>query len=169
MECRHKFVSLQTGMKGIITKVTALLLIVWYSMSIIGFDIHTCSGSGESFVVTFVEGFECEDIHPEHHCAEGRCCSHSYSCCETVIQDCVHSKSCCSRDYQVLSLTGAVSDEKNGFEDLGSFIYCNLICSNIPDFNAGLYNLSHMSRRTTFDSCPWHMSDIQSVLNVWRI
>ena len=47
-------------MKGLLTKITAMLLVVWYSMSIIGFDIHTCSGSGESFVVT-VDGFIVSD------------------------------------------------------------------------------------------------------------
>ena len=118
MEYRCNFVTLQTGMKGILTKVTAMLLIVWYSMSIIGFGIHTCSGSGESFVVTFVEGLECEDIHPEHHYTKGSCCSHSHSCCDTGTHTGIGPKLGCTSDYQVLALTGTVSDEKNSFEDL---------------------------------------------------
>ncbi len=153
-------------MKGLLTKITALLLVVWYSMSIIGFDIHTCSGSGESFVVTFVEGFECEDIHPEHHCHKGACCSHQHSCCDDKTHVEIDAKSCCSSDYQVLALTGTVSDEKNGIEDLISFDY---ICSNIFESNADIHNLQLISHCRAAVSCPGRMPDIQSLFSVWRI
>ena len=166
MEYRHKFVSLQIGMKGLLTKITALLLVVWYSMSIIGFGVHTCSGSGESFVVTFVEGLECEDIHPEHHCTKGSCCSHQHSCCDTPSHINLETKSCCSNDYQVLALTGTLSDEKNGIEDLISFDY---ICSNIFEFIADIHNLQFVSHSPADVSCLGRMPDIQSLLSVWRI
>ena len=51
-------------MKGLITKIFAALLVGWYMMSIIGFGVHTCSGSGKSFVVAFYEEMTCEEIHP---------------------------------------------------------------------------------------------------------
>ena len=166
MEYRCNFVTLQTGMKGILTKVTAMLLIVWYSMSIIGFGIHTCSGSGESFVVTFVEGLECEDIHPEHHCTKGSCCSHSHSCCDTGTHTGIGPKSCCTSDYQVLALTGTVSDEKNSFEDL---FYSDYICSNIFESSADIHDLQFVPHYPADVSCLGRMPDIQSLLGVWRI
>lgn len=166
MEYRRKFVTLHVGMKGVFTKLTAMLLIVWYSMSIIGFDIHTCSGSGESFVVTFVEGLECEDIHPEHHCTKGSCCSHQHGCCDTKVHVSVSAKSCCSSDYQVLALTGTVSDEKNGLEGL---ISSDCICSNLIEPDADILVPQSVSHYPPCGSCLGRMPDIQSFLSVWRI
>lgn len=154
-------------MKGIITKVTAVLLIVWYLMSIIGFGVHTCSGSGRSFVVSFVEGLSCEDIHPEHHCCKVSCCSHSQSCCDEDGSLCLKSESCCSSDYQVLALTGTVSDEKNGSYESFSFAYCHYICSEI--YGQEMFSRKPVQADSVSDSSPGHMPDIQSVLNVWRI
>lgn len=156
-------------MKGLPVKITALLLMMWYSMSIIGFGVHTCSGSGESFVVTFVEGFDCEDIHPEHHCHKGSCCSHSHGCCEHENHVSIKAKSCCSSDYQVLTLTGTVSDEKNGTDDLGSVLYCNYICSNIFELDADMHGPQQISHYLAEVSWPGRLHDIQSLLGVWRI
>ena len=43
-------------MKNLLTSLTAVLLVIWYSLSVIGFDVHTCSGSGESYVTTVIGG-----------------------------------------------------------------------------------------------------------------
>lgn len=153
-------------MKGLPVKITALLLMMWYSMSIIGFGVHTCSGSGESFVVTFVEGLECEDIHPEHHCHKGACCSHSHSCCEDTAHEKVAPESCCSSDYQVLALTGTVPDEKNGIEDMISFDY---ICSDIFEFNVDMHSTQLIPHYLADISWKGRLHDIQSLLGVWRI
>lgn len=156
-------------MKMLFTKVTALLLLVWYSLSIIGFDVHTCNGNGESFIVTFVEGFECVDIHPEHHCHKGSCCSghHDHSVANSHAS--LEAKSCCSSDYQVLALTGVVSDEKNSFEDLTSFVYSNYISSNILEFSADVHDPRILSFYLADSSGTGRMPDAQSVLSVWRI
>ena len=61
--------------RTVLIKLTSVLLTVWYLMSIIGFDVHTCSGSGCSFVTTFIEGMTCAEVHPEHVCDAGSCCS----------------------------------------------------------------------------------------------
>ena len=60
------FVTLHVDMKALLIKLSAMLMVLWYSMSIIGFDVHTCNGSGKSFIATFVSGTGCEDIHPDH-------------------------------------------------------------------------------------------------------
>ena len=154
-------------MKGVFTKVVALLLIVWYSMSVIGFGVHTCSGSGKSFVVTFVEGFACEDVHPEHHCSKGSCCSHSHNAQHDSDGVCLKSKSCCSSDYQVLSLTGVMSDDKNGADHL-SVPVCYVAASCLS-FNTASYNDLQMSSHQPSGFSPGRMPDVQSVLSVWRI
>ena len=116
LQSRCKFVSLQIVMKSLITKVFAALLVVWYLVGIIGFGMHTCSASGRSFVVSFIEGTACSDIHADHMCTPSSCCSHDH--CRKAC--CAHEEShshgrfsfsaspCCSNDYQMLDLTGMV-------------------------------------------------------------
>ena len=156
-------------MKGVVAKITALLLIVWYSMSIIGFGVHTCSGSGKSFIVTFVEGFTCEDVHPEHHCSKGSCCSHSHADTDSDDKLCVKSKTCCSSDYQVLALTGTVSDEKNGNDLERTLAYCWYADSCISHTDAGGICPKIVPDRYGYLSRCGRICDRQAVLNVWRI
>lgn len=164
-------------MKGLATKIVAVLLLVWYSMSIIGFDVHTCSGSGRSFVVTFIEGLSCEDIHPEHKCDRDACCADSQGCCKP--HNCCHhhsnadmsfrTKSCCSNDYQVLSLTGTSLDSKDDERDLcGCGHYLSVLCESLelPD------NLLASGRIFSYrmpDPGVGITSDGQSFFGVWRI
>lgn len=102
MDYWYDFVSLRIGMKNILTQMTALLLVLWYSLSIIGFDVHTCHSSGRSFVRVIVENMSCEDIHPEDDC-----CSHEHACpCCRHEKDSEEEDGCCSDVYKVLSLTG---------------------------------------------------------------
>ena len=155
-------------MKGVFAKITAVLLLVWYLMSIIGFDVHTCRGSGDCFIVTFVDGYECEDIHPEHHCLKSSCCSHSHSCCEHEDRVSVKAESCCSSDYQVLALTGIMSFDKDSDEVVTAIhptsVYLNII---EPDADARLPQ--YLLHCVASDSHPGKMLDVQSVLSVWRI
>lgn len=160
-------------MKGLFTKITALLLIVWYSMSIIGFDVHTCSGSGKSFVVSFIEGLSCEDIHPEHRCAKENCCADEHSCCHShqhsdgQIQ--ISSKSCCSNDYQVLSLTGATLDNKDDEHSICSCSHCLYLALHTVDLSAdAMYADRTLSHRMP-DHRPGLIPDGQSLFSVWRI
>lgn len=162
-------------MKGLFTKITAVLLVVWYLMSIIGFDVHTCSGSGQSFVVTFVEGFSCEDVHPEHRCTKDLCCSaekdscHSHGCCHHhPEQECqLSAKSCCSSDYQVLALTGTSLDERNDGGEQNLTVIIHTVYSDI--FELGEHHTQLISHIPAPDFSPGRMPDIQAVLGVWRI
>lgn len=101
-------------MKNVLIKVSALLLIVWYSMSIIGFGVHTCSGSGRIFVTSFVDGMTCENIHPEDLCDPHSCCHHHDDEDYDVM---ISAKSCCSNDYQMLQFAGALSSDDNRIND----------------------------------------------------
>ena len=116
-------------MKDRVLRFSALLLVLWYCFSVIGFGVHTCNASGRSFIATFVGGLSCEDIHPEHDCTSDHadagghdcCCQHHASeiqepsCCTERVhlpystEDC-----CCSNDYHVLSITGnTIEEDKN--------------------------------------------------------
>lgn len=177
LKFRHNFVSLQVEMKGIFTKIIAVLLVVWYSMSIIGFDVHTCSGSGRSFVVTFVEGLTCEEIHPEHRCDKSACCADAHGCCQS--HGCTHSdseavsqisaRSCCSSDYQVLALTGTSLDDKDNERNVCNCGHCPsplLISVEMPDniLASGRIFFSKVSGPGV-EMRP----DGQSLFSVWRI
>lgn len=121
-------------MKKFLMNISAALLVVWYCMSIIGFDVHTCMSSGRTFIVTFAEGMACADVHPESHCCSSSCCSDSHDGAHAVLPRCscsshhhedqeaghhesstVDSQSCCSDEYQVILLSGCRMD--NDSED----------------------------------------------------
>ena len=170
------FVSLQIEMKGVIIKVLAVVMTIWYSMSIIGFDVHTCSGSGRSFVSTFIEGLTCEDIHPEHSCSHVSCCPserEAHSCCDNHHHDdkelAFVANSCCSTDYQVLQLTGIVpSDDQRG-NDFISFSGNSHaeVCPvdvKVPSYIRTIIAYLHES-----DSGHQVSSDRQAALGIWRI
>ena len=125
-------------MRKVFVKYMSALLVVWYSLSIIGFDVHSCKSTGEVFVASLAGGISCEDVHPEHSCrAHGSCCGHDMAaCCEHGVKSCcaheaehsdqqagsqVAKPDCCSNDLQVLELTGVYASSEritdNDFED----------------------------------------------------
>ena len=50
-------------MKNVLMKISAIALVIWYCLSIIGFDVHTCSETGDSFVHISFTSHSCHDIH----------------------------------------------------------------------------------------------------------
>ena len=173
LDSRSIFVNLRVVMKNVLIKVAAVLLVVWYSMSIIGFDVHTCSGSGRTFVASFIEGLTCEDIHPEHNC-----CGHSHhdEDCATDHSDCIfcdgtafRTKSCCSNDYQVLALTGTVSADDHRHYDECSCGHCPCVefpSDMIPQPDHSMFLLSYFHKP---DSGLPAAGDRQAALSIWRI
>ena len=166
-------------MKDRVLRFSALLLVIWYCFSVIGFGIHTCKASERSFVATFISGLTCADIHPEHKCDKGHCCSHaSHECCEDHAHDggcCAHSEddamslhsaSCCSSDYLALVLTGgeSVNEERSG--PVQSEFALSVIDVASDDFQS---NIPLQKYRHKPDSGPRLNADIQSLLGVWRI
>lgn len=174
-------------MRKVFIKMTSVLMTIWYCLSIIGFDVHTCSGSGRTFVTTFIEGLACEDIHPEHVCNPESCCpdSHEHSCCShsrhdgdctADHSDCIfcdgtafRAKSCCSNDYQVLALTGTVSADDHRHHDECTCGHCPCVDfpSDMmlqPDRPSLLLSYIHKP-----DSGLPTAGDRQAALNIWRI
>lgn len=178
----RKFVPLSVGMKGIMTKICAVLLAVWYCMSIIGFDVHTCNGTGRTFVATFAEGLTCADIHPEHHCAHGHCraaghteCCHE-DCCSHTEHACGHeggselnSPSCCSDSYQSILLTGfRTGDNHRHYDEC----HCGGCPCVIQEYLCGLTPAGHAASDMHFHiPDPGYIvpCDVQVAFSVWRI
>lgn len=173
-------------MKKVCTKIFAALLVVWYLVGIIGFDMHTCNGSGRSFVVAFFEGMTCEDIHPEHACSPSSCCAneHSHGCCghahgEAAAgnhDDCQHCEgisitaaSCCSNDYMALDVAGTLAqdDHRHYDECACGNCPCAVLHSAGTDLFAG--NLSVKSYIWQLGSGVPVACDMQAVFGVWRI
>lgn len=166
LKISDKFISLQIGMKGVVIRMLSALIAIWYCVSIIGFDVHTCSTSGRSFVTTVVNGLDCQDIHPEYGCDGHACCSH---------KTCRHdgeagfSSSCCTDDVQVLLLTGCRSDEGQNYGRISCFsgMFLPMALSNeVPVSQLAFLSVLDISPH----DCGWHLfDDIQSVFGIWRI
>lgn len=171
-------------MKKLGTKILAALLVGWYLMGIIGFDIHTCNGSGRSFFVAFFEGMTCEDIHPEHACSPSSCCAneHSHGCCghahgEAAAgnhDDCQHCEgisitaaSCCSNDYMALDVAGTLAQDDHRHYDECSCGICPCIPVHADDIS--ISGLSYSVSAPQVDPGVFVACDRQAVLNVWRI
>ena len=159
-------------MKKLLMNISAALLVVWYCMSIIGFDVHTCISSGDTFIATFADGLECADVHPEHHCCGASCCSashHESPAEEHDAPQAISSPSCCSNDYQAIVLSGCRSD--NGSEDKHSFV--KAFCPCVTDIPVSyIASARHHAEQTQFlehDSGVLWPSDLLVTFGVWRI
>lgn len=157
-------------------RIVSVMLTVWYCMSIIGFDVHTCSGSGRSFIATFVEGLSCNDIHPDHICDKD-CCSahetehhacgctshHDASCRDKVV---LKAASCCSNDYQSLSLTGTTLEDGRQFQ-----LNVMPVCVGYASSVSGMLASVQKSRfGITKDPVPlFSARDVQISCNSWLI
>ena len=180
MEFCWNFVPLQVGMKNLLTSLTAMLLVIWYSLSVIGFDVHTCSGSGESYVTTVIGGTTCDDIHPEHHKEACSCCHHGHDSRQAAgaegTEDAdgtdgteIATRPCCSDDWQMIVLTGCKTQEKhNHFDE------CN--CGHVPyilDISKGnIHSRTDIHSLRAFyspDSGSFAQLDVQRSYNIWRI
>lgn len=163
------FVHLQIEMKTAALKISAFLMILWYCFSIIGFDIHTCKGSGETFVATFLSGMTCEDIHPEHRCSEEHCCAAAHhSCCSHCDHDNAtwEKDSCCDDDIMVLLLTGNRTDDDSRSHGVSYDMYYSYVEPYIPVKGAAPHDLQVLYLHPDgLSGTPGRLSRLQ----VWRI
>lgn len=73
----------------------ALLLAVWYLLSVAGLDVHRDLEHGQTYVVCGITGCDCEHIHPHTHCHD-----------TAPGGECLSGEECCSDDFEaVLSLS----------------------------------------------------------------
>ena len=162
-------------MRKMCVKYVSVLLVLWYSLSIIGFDVHSCKSTGEVFVASLAGGVSCEDIHPEHSCkSHGGCCCHheNESCCaghETEHADShVAKEDCCSNDLQVLQLTGVQMSDNERF---GANVHD---CQPIFDVDLAM-ELAMPTLQKSFIKYLEHPDpgvvtpDRQAFLSIWRV
>ena len=169
------FVSLQVEMKERSLRFSAMLLVLWYCFSVIGFNVHTCNASGRAFVATFISGLTCADIHPEHHCDKEACgTSHETACCPHHHEEGVHVNSlrpadCCSDDHMALALTGCATGDNNRHGDAASLCICSICGSPVESVSCVSSASSNTYGIFSKDKPLLVMRDRQSLLNIWRI
>lgn len=157
------FVHLRVKMRSMSMKISALALVLWYVICIIGFGVHTCGASQRSFLTSFVTGMTCEEVHSSdsHDCEGDHCCSHAHE----DEEDCED----CEDEYMNLEVTGTPQSSENDI---------NVECQTIPvlygvpavaDICAPLLNLEILRIMSLPDSGLIASGDIQSVLGIWRI
>lgn len=149
-------------MKNVVLKYASALLAVWYCLSIIGFDVHSCEATGDIFVNSILSGTTCDDIHPEHECCgHGTCCGgHGSSCCGDHQED----DGCCTNDIEVLD-DDALANADDDHLQFSETLSCLFVESN--------YDVLVFSESIEFsyepDSGRVMRPDLQAALNIWRI
>lgn len=156
--------------RNVLIRVSAIFVLIWYSLGIIGFNVHTCNARERSFIVSFLEDMSCESIHPSDHCGAEQacccCCSHHTADQHSDSDESIDEPECCTDEYQVItSLTDRVDDSKRFlFSDLKS--HC-LILSDPLD---AMSTLHYHGSSSDFLSRSCHDSrGIRVLCNVWRI
>lgn len=151
------------------TKITALLLIVWYSMSIIGFGVHTCNATDRSFIVTFLEDMSCDAVHPSDQCGEVSaccCCGHHAHESSSEAKVFIDAPDCCTNDYQVISsVTDRADDAKRLFSSE------RISFADVSGFSSDAGTMSHTSVMRLYRlsrSC-LGARGVHLICNVWRI
>lgn len=155
-------------MRDIIMKISALLLAVWYCISIVGFDLHVCHRTDRTYVSSFVDGGSCHDIHPEHCCSKGHCTAGSVDPHDHADGPVFKSQSCCTDDYKVLTVAC-------DFPDNGIRSYVKVSESVVPfmDLTGGISSMIQypgmLYRPDIGHRSIIVCADAQSAFSVWRI
>ena len=165
-------------MKNLVTRIFAAILVIWYSLSVIGFGVHTCSENKQVFLTSFISGIECEDIHPSEMC-NAHCCSaakHKNFCghhtseddsaeqSDAAVKFC--SKTCCTNDYQQIELTGSghMSVSEKFVEPMTLIALCD--DSSFVYLNS---SFSKMIQALALLDLGLHRGELHPLLSVWRI
>lgn len=154
-------------MRKLLTNLCAMSLVVWYSLSVIGFDVHTCNRAGETFIASAGE-YSCETIHPEH---EYSCCHHGHDHhdAETLHTSSFEIPPCCTDDYHVISLTGIRSEDEHAKQlrqDIAGDYIANLPYEEDVHFNIFQSGLRVIREQASVLSR--HRS-LHEFYNIWRV
>lgn len=145
------FVFLQDMMRNMPMKICAVLMALWYLMSIVGFDVHICHSTHHE---------PCHEHHAEEH--HDCCCHHENTESEV-------SFSCCSDDYLVLNLPVIVSSHEDDLEEKGPSADFHPYTCHVPDICISMSEYRIHNKWSLPDSGLIAEGDVQSVLNIWRI
>lgn len=155
-------------MKNVFMKYFSALLALWYCLSIIGFDVHSCTSTGEKFVVSTFVGGTCADVHPEHACnAHGCHCGHHHDA-EEHHDESLRKSQCCTNDLQVLSVTGVnISDNQRHYDGWSAADFVCVVPDTFEIINTGVINTLLRSRSLPDSGVV--APDVQALHMVWRI
>lgn len=154
-------------MKSVFLKYVSALMAVWYCLSIIGFDVHSCTVTGSTFVNSVLSGVECEDVHPEHDCCcHGSCChsgcSHDH---KVPSKENVKDKECCTNEIEVLDSEVVISVEDEGCSmSDAAWAVAFVVNDYTGSVNAEAEYLSYSP-----GSGILRQPDLQAVFSIWRI
>lgn len=157
-------------MKNVLTSISAMLLVVWYSLSVIGFDVHTCNTSGETYIATVASGFSCDDLHPDSHQTSTHHGHSGCSCCHSHKEDAssLTTKPCCSNDYQVILLTGVRGMQDSDDSEDFKMAMCTVVPVGADDSYSNVYCLGLRTSHRPRSGDIVHR-DVQAIYNIWRI
>ena len=131
-------------------KLCAVLMALWYLMSIIGFNVHICYSSH----------------HVSDHVSHVE--EHQDCCCHHEDEDPKVAFACCSDEYHVLDVLGTVSSNENEIE--GSVCADSQVCAGyVSDVCISINENRIHTISTLPDSGLTAIGDVQSVLSIWRI
>ena len=168
-------------MRTMLVKYASVLLVLWYSLSIIGFDVHSCRSTGEVFVASLAVGATCEDIHPEHSCsAHGGCCQHhkGADCCyglhasENTCDNggChVEKEECCSNEFKFLQITGENISENERSDNGNAHYYQHIFDVDLAMESAMPVLQRPFMKYLDRPDSGVVMPDRQAFLNIWRV
>ena len=155
-------------MKSVFLKYVSALMALWYCLSIIGFDVHSCTVTGSTFVNSVLNGTTCEEVHPEHDCCcHGSCChnacrhDHEAPSSEEVDEN----DECCTNEIEVLDSEGVAAAEDNAC-DMHDATSALAFVEN--DYNS-LLRTESAAVSYKPDSGHFRQPDILAVLSIWRI
>ena len=77
----------------------AFLLAVWYLFAVTGIDVHRDAEHGRTYVVSGLNGCDCERIHPDHHCHDS-----------ATEGQCMEGEDCCSDDFEAVLALGEAAE-----------------------------------------------------------
>ena len=153
------FVSLQPEMKKIFMKYFAAVLALWYLLGVMGFTVHSCQTTGETFVISLLSGVSCEDVHPGDDCCEDGGCS----CGHTQKGE---STDCCSNEIEILDLpTVQSSSENNGLQDV-DLQPVSMPCTEVSSISS--YITDAFSNNCSTPDFEPIVYEGQAYLGVWR-
>lgn len=110
--------------------IVPVLLVLWYTLSITGLDVHHDHEHGKTYVVACALGTSCETIHPESHCHDGECST------------CMDGEECCSDEFHIIlsqgedagnsAINATTTFEFDFIPESGSFFIYNSIEAHKP-------------------------------------
>lgn len=156
--------------RNVLIRVSAIFALIWYSLGIIGFNVHTCNASDRSFIVTFLEDMSCESIHPSDNCETADacccCCGHHAPEIPSDSDESLEEPECCTDEYQVVTSMTDRADEAKRFQ-VSDLVSSCPVSSDSADVRT-LFHHSGVQLSGILRSCH-DAHGIRVLYGVWRI